>query len=186
MDERVKDIEQVADLIRGIRVAMLTTVDGDGELHGRPMATQDVDFVMDVTAAQLRDLVERFHARGLYVSETSADEALRTRGQFNVIDARLGWKVDLILRKERAFSRSEFERRMRVELGGLPVWMATAEDTIVAKLEWARTGGSERQLRDVAGILEVSGGRLDRAYVERWVVELGLGELWQQVAPGSR
>lgn len=44
MDERVKDIEQVADLIRGIRVAMLTTVDGDGELHSRPMATQDVDF----------------------------------------------------------------------------------------------------------------------------------------------
>jgi general stress protein 26 len=44
MDERVKDIEQVGDLIRGIRVAMLTTVDGDGELHSRPMATQDVDF----------------------------------------------------------------------------------------------------------------------------------------------
>jgi len=44
MDEQVKDIEQVAELIRGIRVAMLTTVDGDGELHSRPMATQDVDF----------------------------------------------------------------------------------------------------------------------------------------------
>jgi general stress protein 26 len=44
MDERVKDIEQVADLIRGIRVAMLTTVDGDGELRSRPMATQEVDF----------------------------------------------------------------------------------------------------------------------------------------------
>ncbi|HZJ52662.1 MAG TPA: pyridoxamine 5'-phosphate oxidase family protein [Myxococcaceae bacterium] len=44
MDERMKDIEQVGDLIRGIRVAMLTTVDGDGELHSRPMATQDVDF----------------------------------------------------------------------------------------------------------------------------------------------
>jgi general stress protein 26 len=44
MDEQVKDIEQVADLIRGIRVAMLTTVGSDGELHGRPMATQDLDF----------------------------------------------------------------------------------------------------------------------------------------------
>lgn len=44
MDEQMKDIEQVADLIRGIRVAMLTSVDADGELHSRPMATQDLDF----------------------------------------------------------------------------------------------------------------------------------------------
>lgn len=42
-------------------------------------------------------------------------------------------------------------------------------------------GESERPLQDVAGILEVAAGRLDRAYLERWIVELGLLELWRRV-----
>jgi hypothetical protein len=70
--------------------------------------------------------------------------------------------ADLILRKDRPFSRAEFERRQPAEIAGVVVFVATAEDTIVAKLEWARAGESERQLRDVIGILEVSGERLDR------------------------
>lgn len=64
--------------------------------------------------------------------------------------------------------------------------MATAEDTIVAKLEWARAGESERQLRDVVGMLQLSGESLDRAYVQRWVVELGLDELWEKVSRDAR
>jgi predicted nucleotidyltransferase len=100
---------------------------------------------------------------------------------FNVLLLESGWKVDLILCKDRAFSRSEFERRIRVDLAGVSVWMATAEDTIVAKLEWARAGESERQLRDVSGILEVAGRRLDRAYIERWVGVLGLRNLFARI-----
>ena len=91
-----------------------------------------------------------------------------------------GWKADLILRKERPFSRAEFERRQPADIAGVPVYVATAEDTIVAKLEWARAGESERQLRDVIGILEVSGERLDRDYIARWIAELGLHALWDR------
>jgi hypothetical protein len=86
-----------------------------------------------------------------------------------------GWKADLILRKERPFSRSEFERRQPAQIAGVAVFVATAEDTIVAKLEWARAGES-----DVAGILEVSGERLDRSYIARWVAELSLQPLWDR------
>ena len=88
-----------------------------------------------------------------------------------------GWKIDLILRKERAFSRSEFQRRQQAEIAGCVVRVATAEDTIVAKLEWARAGESERQLRDVAGILETRAGELDLAHLERWIRELRLEEI---------
>lgn len=100
---------------------------------------------------------------------------------FNVIDSTSGWKVDLIIRKSRPFSLSEFARREPLDIEGTRVWVATVEDTIVAKLEWARLGGSARQLEDVAALLAVTGDRLDRAYVERWVAELGLREEWQAV-----
>lgn len=69
----------------------------------------------------------------------------------------------------------------------VPVFVASAEDTVVAKLEWSKlAGGSERQRRDVGGILAARGAELDRVYIERWVFELDLAEEWaaaQAVVP---
>jgi hypothetical protein len=64
--------------------------------------------------------------------------------------------------------------------------VATAEDTILAKLEWALQGESERQLRDVVGILEMSGSSIDRSYIESWTHELGIEALWQRVQSETR
>jgi len=153
--------------------------------HGSPRTTHDIDVVISPTRDQLDRFVRALDDEHYYVAAEAVDEAWRRRGMFNVVHYASGWKVDLIVRKERAFSRSEFERRLRVDLAGLAVWMATAEDTIVAKLEWAKSGESERQLRDVAGIVAVSGERLDRGYVERWVAELGLVDLWRSVGDRS-
>jgi predicted nucleotidyltransferase len=149
--------------------------------HGSPRTTHDIDVVIAPTRPVLDRFVDGLDEERYYMSDVAVDEVWQRRGMFNVLLLDSGWKVDLILRKDRPFSRSEFERRIRVELGGLAVWMATAEDTILAKLEWAKAGESERQLRDVVGILEVAGGRLDRAYIERWVAELGLLDLWARV-----
>jgi hypothetical protein len=149
--------------------------------HGVPRSTNDIDLVVDPTADALERFVRSLDPQDFYVSPEAAQEAWRRRGQFNVVDLATGWKIDLILRKERAFSREEFGRRAPALVFGMKVFVASAEDTILAKLEWARLGESERQLRDVAGILEMQGGRIDRGYVERWARELGVEELWQRV-----
>lgn len=148
--------------------------------HGDPRTTNDIDFVIDCDRASLKRFVQQLDPDLFYVSPEAADEAWRRRGQFNVVILGSGWKIDLILRKCRAFSREEFARRQAVEVAGAQVWLATAEDTIVSKLDWARAGESERQLRDVAGVLEMRAGELDWAYVERWVRELDLEDLWQR------
>jgi hypothetical protein len=64
---------------------------------------------------------------------------------------------------------------------GVSVFVATAEDTILAKLEWAQLGESERQLRDVRALLDAMGDSLDREYVVRWLDDLGIRELWDRV-----
>ena len=97
---------------------------------------------------------------------------------FNVTDFRNAWKVDLTVRKARAFSVSEFERREPVEIDGLNFVITSAEDILIAKLEWFKIGESDRQLEDAAGIIRVQGDRLDTAYVETWVEPLGLTEQW--------
>jgi hypothetical protein len=145
--------------------------------HGDPRTTNDIDLVIDCDRASLDRFVQGLDPSRFYVSAEAADEAWVRRGQFKLVLLQSGWKVDLILRK-RAFSREEFARRQRAEVAGVPVWVASAEDTVVAKLEWAQAGESERQLRDVVGVLESRRGELDLAYVERWVRELGLADVW--------
>ncbi len=150
--------------------------------HGRPRATNDADVVIDPTPEALDALVAALLGDGYYVDARIAREALRARRLFNVIDPESAFKVDLIVRKERPFSREEFARRERRDLGGLPVSIATAEDTVLSKLEWARKAGdSERHLADALGVLQVSGDRMDRGYVERWAPTLGVDDLWREL-----
>ena len=156
--------------------------------HGFTRTTQDIDIVIALGAGQVRDLVERFPEDDYYISDAAVQDAVRRRSQFNVIDLDTGWKADLVIQKARPFSVQELQRRQRRTLMGHSLWVATAEDTIIAKLEWATHGHSERQLRDVTGILEVKGDDLDFDHIDHWTAELGLTEIWNRVrsgAPGS-
>jgi hypothetical protein len=149
--------------------------------HGAPRTTQDIDFVIAPTAEQIHGLVTLLPKGEYYVDERAALEALRTEGQFNVIDLRTGWKIDLIVRKSRPFSREEFERRTVVEMNGMAVPVASPEDILIAKMEWARMGESARQLEDAAKMLRVRSDELNRIYIEYWVKELRLTEQWATV-----
>lgn len=149
--------------------------------HGVPRTTQDIDLVIEAGGAKLKVFVASLPPADYYVSEDAAMDAVRRQGMFNVIDMATGWKVDLILRKRRPFSVQEFRRRTPTRLLGADVFIATPEDTILTKLEWAAMSGSERQLRDVAGVVEARRGELDIAYIEQWAAELGVLALWQKV-----
>ncbi|MGM0577730.1 MAG: hypothetical protein ACQEXJ_18530 [Myxococcota bacterium] len=148
--------------------------------HGAPRTTQDVDVVVELDRASLARLLGALPEERYYVSREAAVDAVRRRQQFNVVDLETGWKADLIVRKGRRFSREEFGRRVHAEVLGVPVWIASAEDVVLSKLEWASMGGgSERQLRDVAGVIRIRGDALDILYIERWAHELGVDELWR-------
>lgn len=150
--------------------------------YGLPRSTQGIDIMIRATSQQLRDLAAELERSGYYVELDGALEAARHESLFifNVIDLREGWKIDLILRKSRPFSKEEFARRRQIHLGGSLIYVASAEDVILAKLEWAKLGGSERQIEDAAAIIAVQGERLDQGYVQKWVAELGVTEQWKR------
>ena len=149
-------------------------------IHGEPRTTQDLDVVIDPTGDQLEQLLQGLPSERYYVDPDVARDARKRRSMFNVIDMATAWKVDLIVRKTRPFSAEELRRRSKATIRGVIVDAATAEDTIIAKLEWSKAGSSERQLEDVAGIVRVRGADLDLAYIERWVDELELREQWDR------
>jgi hypothetical protein len=149
--------------------------------YSSPRATQDLDLVIEPTAAQVDVLIERFVAEGLYVSPEAAHEALGSHGQFNFIDPASGWKADLILRRERPFSTTEFGRRAEATVLGVAIALTTLEDLIIAKLEWSELDHSELQRRDLAQLVEHAGPALDRTYIDEWVRELGLEAAWRRI-----
>jgi hypothetical protein len=147
--------------------------------HGAGRATMDVDLVIDPTASQLESLLLALDRPGLYVAPEAAREAFTARTMFNVVDVETGWKADLILKKHRPFSEAEFDRRVSASLDGVALSVATPEDLIIAKLEWAQMGGSTRQIEDAAALLRTTGTTLARDHVEQWIDRMGLDAEWQ-------
>ncbi|MGB6383923.1 MAG: DUF6036 family nucleotidyltransferase [Terriglobales bacterium] len=146
--------------------------------YGAPRSTQDIDLVIEATPAVLQAFVEALPASEYYADLDSALEAHKRQSMFNVIDLATGWKIDLIIRKSRVFSQEEFRRRQRVSVHDVPLFVASAEDVVISKLEWAKRAQSRRQIEDAAAILRVRWDALDRSYLEKWIGELDLTDEW--------
>ena len=142
--------------------------------HGEPRSTQDIDLVIDPSATGLALFVARLDPDRFYVGDACG--ALDRRDQFNVIETTTGWKVDLIIRRDRPFSITEFERRQPVIIAGVATAVASVEDTVLAKLEWAKAGDSDRQRRDVVTMLAVQGKTIDTEYLWHWAQVLELSD----------
>jgi hypothetical protein len=175
-------LDRVIRMLERLEIPYMITGSLAASHHGRPRATHDADVVIDPDPAQLDTLVRDLDNSNFYVDAATARDAFESRRQFNVIETTHACKIDLIIRKDRAFSREEFSRRQRVDVGfGRPLSMITPEDSILSKLEWARRADSERQLRDAAAIAEMN-PTLDRGYIGRWAEVLGVLDLWKAVS----
>jgi hypothetical protein len=145
---------------------------------GEPRATSDVDLVADLrgrhVSALFAALVDTY-----YIDEDATKAAVRTRGGFNVIQLASMTKVDIYCTRDEPLAREELERRIFVEVDGRQVPCASAEDIILQKLLWFTLGGgvSDRQWRDVRGVIRVQGAALDRAYLEHHATSHGLLDL---------
>lgn len=173
-------IRRVLLALEGAGVPYMLTGSFASSFHGAPRTTQDVDIVIAPTLGSLQRLVSAFPEDRYYVSREAALQAYGSESLFNVIDLDSGWKIDFIVRKSRPFSVEEFERRREADVMGTKLYIASAEDVVLSKLEWAKMAGSERQIRDVAGILRTQGTDIDVQYVERWVDALQLRAEWER------
>lgn len=171
-------LRRVTGALERVGIAHMLTGSFASSYHGSPRSTQDIDIVISPTPDQLRSLIDLLPAADYYRDLNTALDAQRREGLFNIVDLATGFKIDFIIRKSRPFSREEFERRFIADFEGLPISMATAEDVLIAKLEWAKRSGSERQVEDAAGILRIRARELDRGYIEKWVKELDLRDQW--------
>jgi hypothetical protein len=146
-------------------------------LHGLPRTTNDIDLVVHSTVAAMRAACSRLDRDRFLIDDHDLERALRQRDMSNILDMSTGWKVDVIVLEDRPFSASEFARRVRSRVLDVDLWVATSEDTVLAKLERAYKGGSDRQVADASNVLTAQRDKLDWTYLDCWAGELGVRDL---------
>lgn len=176
MTSQKEFLEQLVDLLEKAGIPYMVAGSMSSSLHGRPRATQDTDVVIDPTEGQLTSFLALL-GQSYYVSRDAALDAFHRRTLFNVVDLAGGWKADLILRKDRPFSRGEFERRRQIETMGRKLWVVSPEDTILSKLEWTKGRESDVQYSDALGVAVARWETLDWEYLRKWAGELGVEAL---------
>lgn len=153
--------------------------------HGVFRTTADADLVAALHLGHVDRLVAWLR-KDYYVDAGMIREAIADHACFNVIHLPTMFKVDVFIAKERAFDRHAFGRKIRKAIDpAIPefeVFLASAEDIILAKLEWYRLGDevSERQWSDVQSVLKTQKDRIDRVYLAKWATELGVADLLQR------
>ena len=137
-------------------------------LLGEPRSTVDVDMAVAMDPASGEALLERV-GHEFYVPVDSARTAIRSRSSFNLVDTVNALKVDIFVLGDGLLDRMQIERRVLVQIPGAPagIWVTSAEDQVLRKLDWYRQGErvSDRQWRDVVGILRVHHEVIDRTYL---------------------
>ncbi len=147
-----------------------------------PRSTNDVDIVVDLREENVVDFLVALED-DFYAEEEMIRDAISLKSSFNLILLRTMIKVDVFVREANAWTESEFSRKHQLDLGitGEPVlaWLPSAEDVILQKLAWYRLGGevSERQWRDVQGVLKVQAENLDYDYLEKWAIFRNVSDL---------
>ena len=150
--------------------------------YGEPRFTRDIDIVADINLGQVEDFIIHFPSNEFYCDKEMIEAEIERRGQFNIIHTASGLKIDIILTQTTPFSQTEFARRNRSAVfADQDAFFASAEDVIIKKMEYYKEGGSEKHLRDVAGILKISGEIVDKNYIAEWARQLGLTELWDAI-----
>lgn len=175
-------LRKVVQALDQVGIQYLITGSVVSSLQGEPRSTHDIDMVVAIQSSKVHELVEAFPPSDFYLDKDSLVDAINRRNMFNLIDLKGGDKVDFWILTDEPFDRSRFSRRYSEEFMGLKIQVSSPEDTILAKLRWAKlSGGSEKQFTDALRVYEVQYGKLEIDYLEHWAKELDVESLWKRL-----
>lgn len=148
-------------------------------IAGEPRSTVDIDIVAALRESDVSALLSALSA-DFYVNEEALRRAVRERSSANLIHQATQLKVDVFVAGGTPLDTQQLHRRRAIEIApGRMLHVHPPEDILLQKLHWYRKGGetSERQWRDIIGIIRVQAQQLDQAYLTVNAPVLGVADL---------
>lgn len=152
--------------------------------YGEPRLTRDVDVVVFLNEPGIRKLPEIFPAAEFYLPPFEvivAEAARESRGQFNIVHMDTTFKADIYPTGRDEFNAWAFRNKRSVNYEGETLVLAPPEYVIVRKLEYFREGGSDKHLRDIRGMLNISGQQINQTDLQEWIQSRGVKAEWEKV-----
>lgn len=179
--EPLRILLDLAGIFRSLEIRYFVGGSFASSLHGIPRATNDADLVIDMQTHQIRPFIQHIEST-FYFDSPAIEQAVITRGSFNIIHLSSMFKIDVFIQKSDDNSCIEMERRQPFQVSddvSDVLFMASAEDIIIRKLMWYQQGYhvSSRQWTDVTGVLQIRHKELDYRYLEKTAAERGVLKL---------
>jgi hypothetical protein len=173
---------QVLDALDALNISYMVVGSFASNLWGRPRSTHDADMVAEIASDQAGPLAQLLED-SFYAPEFVIREVAQHPGRhFNAIHLKQPFKVDIWSVQQEPYDRERFQRRVKVEMWGRPVWVASPEDTILHKLVWYKISPAlQRQYQDALEVYEIQEPNLEQAYLDRWAQTLNVHEYLDQI-----
>jgi hypothetical protein len=183
-NEPIEVTLKVTDVFEKLGIPYLIAGSLASTLYGLVRTTQDSDIVVEMRLEHLQAFVSDLQDE-FYIDEEMIAESIQRNSSFNIIHRETMFKVDVFIPRPRPFLQAQLERAQRQTFSletEMSAKFASPEDTILSKLEWYRMGGevSDRQWRDILGVLKTRAGELDLEYLRKWAAELHVGDLLER------
>lgn len=175
-------LKRVIQALEDAGIEYMVTGSVVSSLQGEPRSTHDIDLVVAIERSAVKRLFDAFPPPHFYLDEDSMIDAIQRQSMFNLIDVDEGNKVDFWILTDESFDQSRFARKHVEEVMSIRMNVSSPEDTILAKLRWAKlSGGSEKQFTDALRVYEVQREKLDMDYLQFWAKQLDVESLWSKL-----
>ena len=189
MEEDTKILLKLVDVLDAFEIPYLIGGSFASSAHGLSRATQDADLLVDIRKEHVERFVQAIE-KDFYVEPDAISAALNHHTSFNMIDYATGFKIDIFIPRDREFDRRQFANRIYAVIlsPDQKAYIASAEDTVLSKLEWYKLGDevSDRQWNDIIGVIKLQGCKLDIAYMRKIARELDVLALLERALEANR
>ncbi len=179
MNEELEVLINVTHALHSANIAYMITGSVAMNYYAFPRMTRNIDIVIELKEIDTAAFVNLFKG-DFYTDQDSIAEAIRNHGMFNIIHNKYVLKVDFIVKKSSPFRQMEFQRKRQILVEKTPMWIVSPEDLILSKLWWSRDSHSEVQISDIRNLFD-SVDDLDIVYIDKWVAEMGLQDIYRMV-----
>lgn len=173
---QAKLLKTAVSFLETYKIPYMITGAWSSIFYGRPRASHDIDFVVEIPREDVGRVVKSLKALPdeFLVQQESIMVAVSEKSMFNILHLPTQLKLDFWILTGGEFDQSRFKRKKKVKILGQLMEMATAEDTILQKLIWYKMGEIEKHLIDAAFVYQVQIKNINKRYLNSWIKKLGL------------